>query len=346
MPDTTGSMLAAVYQGQRTITVDDVPVPDVGPDQVLLEVSHCGICGTDLHMLYEDWGTPGSIAGHEYSGVVVQVGEAVEGWQVGDRAVGGPSRGCGDCRQCGAGRVNLCAERPLTGVLPFVGAFARFKMVRENCLYRIPDGLDLRTAALTEPVAVALRGVHKSKAGPGDRVLVTGAGPIGLLSVAILRTIGVTDITVSEPAPLRKALAAKVGATEVIEPDSLKQPVLPMEIVPHPFQAAIECSGHSDAMEAALCNLDLGATLVLSGTGMRRPKFDGNRIIINELTIAGTVEYSPDDYADSLNLLASGQLPTDVLIEPEDRRLGTLEETLAQLSRGEIAGKVLVVPNA
>ena len=99
-------------------------------------------------------------------------------------------------------------------------------------------------------------------------------------------------------------------------------------------------------MEAALCNLDLGATLVLSGTGMHRPKFDGNRIIINELTIAGTVEYTPDDYADSLELLASGQLPTDVLIEPEDRRLGSLEATLAQLSRGEIAGKVLVTPHA
>lgn len=346
MPETTGSMVAAIYQGQSTISVEEVPIPEVGPHQVLLKVSHCGICGTDLHMLYENWGTPGSIAGHEYSGVVAEVGDAVDGWQAGDRAVGGPSRGCGECRQCRSGRVNLCADRPLTGVLPFVGAFAGFKVVDVNCLYRLPDALDLRTAALTEPVAVALRGVRKSKAEAGDRVLVTGAGPIGVLTVAILRTIGVTDITVSEPAPLRKALATKVGATEVIDPDALQSPFLPMEIVPNPFQAAIECSGRRDAMEAALCNLDLGATLVLSGTGMQRPKFDGNRIIINELTIAGTVEYTPADYADSLELLASGRLPTDVLIEPEDRRLGTLEGTLAQLSRGEIAGKVLVVPNA
>ena len=339
-------MLAAIYRGQRTISVEEVPIPEVGPHQVLLEVSHCGVCGTDLHMLYEDWGTPGSIAGHEYSGVVVQVGEAVDGWRAGDRAVGGPSRGCGDCRHCRAGRVNLCHDRPLTGVFPFVGAFARFKAVEDRCLYRVPDGLDLRTAALTEPVAVALRGVHKSKAAPGDRVLVTGAGPIGVLSVAILRTMGVTDITVSEPAPLRKEQARRVGAAEVIDPEALKTPAMPMEIVPKPFHAAIECSGRSEAMEAALANLDLGATLVLSGTGMRRPRFDPNRIIINELTVAGTVEYTPDDYADSLALLASGRLPTDVLIDPEDRPLAGLQSVLAQLSQGEIAGKVLVVPNA
>ena len=346
MPETTGSMLAAIYKGQSSISVEEVPVPEVGAHQVLLQVSHCGICGTDLHMLYENWGTPGSIAGHEYSGSVVRVGAEVEGWQVGDRAVGGPSRGCGDCRQCRAGRVNLCVDRPLTGVLPFVGAFAGYKVVDGHSLYRVPDGLDLRTAALTEPVAVALRGVHKSKAAPGDRVLVTGAGPIGVLSVAILRTMGVTDITVSEPGSLRKALATKVGAAEVIDPDALQTPLLPMEIVSHPFQAAIECSGRSDAMETALGNLDLGATLVLSGTGMQRPKFDGNRIIINELTIAGTVEYTPDDYAESLALLASGQLPTEVLIEPDDRGLAHLEDVLAQLSHGEIAGKVMVAPNA
>ena len=346
MPETTGSMLAAVYQGQRTISVEEVPVPEVGPHQVLLEVSHCGVCGTDLHMLYEDWGTPGSIAGHEYSGVVVQIGEAVEGWQVGDRAVGGPSRGCGECRQCRAGRVNLCHDRPLTGVYPFVGAFARFKAVADHCLYRVPEALDLRTAALTEPVAVALRGVRKSKAAPGDRVLITGAGPIGVLSVAILRTMGVTDITVSEPAPLRKELARRVGASDVIDPATLKEPALPMEIVANPFHTAIECSGRSEATEAALANLDLGATLVLSGTGMRRPRLDSNRVIINELTISGTVEYTPADYADSLALLASGRIPTDVLIEPDDLPLGGLQSALARLSQGEIAGKVLVVPNA
>jgi (R,R)-butanediol dehydrogenase/meso-butanediol dehydrogenase/diacetyl reductase len=346
MADPQEVMLAAVYQGRRTIAVEERPVPPVRPHEVLLEVSHCGVCGTDLHMLYEDWGTPGSIAGHEYSGVVARIGSEVSGWAIGDRAVGGPRAGCGDCGRCAAGRPNLCARRPKFGVEPFVGAFAGYKVVDAACLYRVPDGLDLRTAALTEPVAVALHGIRRAAAPAGARVLVTGAGPIGILTVAILRTVGVGDITVSEPAPARRDLAEAVGATRVLTPDDLVGPAMPMDLVDEPFQAAFECSGRADAMEAALGQLDAGGTLALSGTGMKRPRFDPNRIIMNELNVTGTIEYTPGDYTDSLQLLASGRLPTDRVIEPEDQPLGRLEWVLGRLSRGELAGKVMVVPRA
>ena len=339
-------MPAAVYKGERTITVEDVPVPDVGPHQVLLQISHCGVCGSDVHTLYEDWGTPGSVAGHEYSGVVARLGESVEGWEIGDRAVGGPRRGCGRCPRCAVGRTNLCSGRPKVGLDPFVGAFAGYKAVDAACLYRIPEELDLRTAALTEPVAVALHGIRKVDLSPDHRVLVTGAGPIGVLHVAILRAMGVDDVTVSEPAPARRELARRVGARSVVEPDHLTQPTWPMELVEKPYQAAFDCSGNREAMENALANLDVAGTLVLSGTGMRRPRFDPNRIILNELTVTGTVEYTPDDYVASLDLLASGRLPTDMLIEPEDQPLSRLEWALGGLSRGEIAGKVMVVPRA
>ena len=96
-------MPAAVYKGDHTIAVEEIPVPEVGPQQVLLEVSHCGICGTDLHMVMEDWGRPGTTGGHEYSGVVVRVGRDVDDWSIGDRAVGGPLPGCGGCSMSFAG---------------------------------------------------------------------------------------------------------------------------------------------------------------------------------------------------------------------------------------------------
>lgn len=339
-------MLAAVYKGDRIIAVEEMPVPAVGPAQVLLQVSHCGVCGSDLHTLYEGWGSPGSVAGHEYSGVVVAAGADVDGWQVGDAAVGGPRRGCGRCARCAQGRTNLCVSRPRIGLDPFAGAFAGFKLIDAECLYRVPVGLDLRTAALTEPVAVALHGIRKAMPTPTDRVLVTGAGPIGLLHVSILRSMGVTGITVSEPAPIRQERARRLGADCVTEPDGLVQPQWPMDLVAAPFQVAFECSGNSEAMENALANIDVGGTLVLSGTGMRRPRFDPNRIILNELTVTGTVEYTPADYADSLDLLASGRLPTDDLIEPEDQPLSRLQWVLAQLSDGQIPGKVMVVPRA
>jgi 2-desacetyl-2-hydroxyethyl bacteriochlorophyllide A dehydrogenase len=337
-------MPAAVYQGNHIVTVEQVPVPSLRPHEVLLEVSHCGICGSDLHLMIEDWGTAGTTGGHEYSGVVAAVGSDVDGWALGDRAVGGPRRGCGQCQPCRNGRSNLCTERSR---LPSgMGAFATYKVVETRSLYRVPDQLDLRTAALTEPVAVALRGVRKAAVSPESRVLVTGAGPIGSLTVAVLGALGVGDITVSEPGERRQALARKVGAIEVVTPDQLVQPRWPMELVAKPFHVAIECSGHPQAMEDALGNLDRAGKLVLSGTGMRRPRFDTNRIILQELTIMGTVEYTPDDYEAALDLLASGRLPTEALIEPEDQPLARLQWAMEQLHDGSLAGKVMVAPNA
>lgn len=338
-------MRAAVYRGEHTVVIEEVPVPPVGPAQVLLEISHCGICGSDLHLMMEDWGTPGMRGGHEFSGVVVEVGADVQGWAPGDRAVGGPVPGCGECRQCLTGRRNLCTERQ-GGIGIGPAGYARYTAIDADRLFRIPPDLSLRTAALVEPVAVALRGVRRGAARPGERVLVTGAGPIGLLTTAVLRAEGITDITVSEPGGLRRELAARVGAATVITPDRLPAPGLPTEIVSDPYQLAVECSGRREAMEAALSNLDRAGTLVLSGTGMRRPKFDTNRIILQELTVTGTAEYTPADYHAAIAMLAEGRLPVHDLIEPADVPLGRLQQAMEQLMAGELAGKVLVAPDA
>jgi threonine dehydrogenase-like Zn-dependent dehydrogenase len=339
-------MSAAVYKGDHTVTVEQVPIPKVGSSQVLLRVSHCGICGTDLHLMIEDWGTPGTIGGHEYSGVVVASGSSVQGWAPGDRAVGGPGPGCGECRLCRAGRTHLCTGPGAGGAAIMTGAYAEYKVVDADALFRIPDALDLRTAALTEPVAVALRGVRRSGVKPGERVLVTGAGPIGLLTVAVLATSGVSDVTVSEPNATRRRLAEEAGASTTITPEELERAARPMDLVATPYQYAFECSGRADAMEAGLENLDRAGTLVLSGTGMRRPRFNPNRLILHELVVTGTVEYTQDDYRSALNILAGRRLPTDVLIAPEDLSLTRLQWGMEQLMAGGLAGKVMVVPHA
>jgi (R,R)-butanediol dehydrogenase/meso-butanediol dehydrogenase/diacetyl reductase len=339
-------MSAAVYQGQRTVTVEHLPVPRPGPGQVLLEVSHCGICGSDLHFVMEDWGRPGSVHGHEYSALIAAVGLGVEGWAVGDAVIGGPDPGCGACEPCQLGRPNLCVHKHRPGVEPSRGAFAAYKVDPVNSLFRVPPGLDLRIAALTEPVAVALRGVLRSGLKPGRRALVTGAGPIGLLSIAVLRALGVDDITVSEPGARRRDLALRVGAAKAVTPDELVAPRLPMDLVEEPFHAALECSGRADAMTAALAQLGRGGTLVLSGTGMVRPALETNRVILNELVITGTVEYTRDDYAQAIDLLADKRLPVDLLIEPDDVPLGGVQQAMEQLVAGELAGKVMVVPHA
>jgi (R,R)-butanediol dehydrogenase/meso-butanediol dehydrogenase/diacetyl reductase len=343
---TLTTMLAAVYKGQRTVCVEELPLPVPGATDVLIEVSHCGVCGSDLHFVMEDWGHPGSVHGHEYSGRIVAVGDEVAGWSVGDRVVAGPDHGCGRCGPCLAGNAHLCLSRERVGATPSRGAFAAYKVVDADSLYRVPEGLDLRTAALTEPVAVALRGVHRSGITPGNRALVTGAGPIGLLTISVLRALGIDDVTASEPGELRRALAVRVGATRVVVPDELVAPKLPMDLVETPYDAAFECSGRADAVQAALAQLGRSGTLVLSGTGMVRPKLDCNRVILNELVVTGTVEYTPGDFEEAIGLLASGRLPTADLIEADDVPLGGLQHAMEQLVAGQLAGKVMVVPRA
>src|SRR5947207_5656716 len=123
-------MPAAVLRGKGRIEVEAVPVPDVGPHDVLVEVSHCGVCGSDLHLVLDGWGRPGSIGGHEWSGVVAAVGPEVTAWSVGDEIVGGPSPRCGSCEQCRAGHPSLCLQRDTPGTGGEVqGAFAKYTKV-------------------------------------------------------------------------------------------------------------------------------------------------------------------------------------------------------------------------
>lgn len=356
------TMRAAVYRERGRITVEQRPVPMPGPHDVLLEVSHCGVCGTDLHMVMEGWGRPDSIGGHEYSGRIValgsdnalgpadqlgpadELGSADENWKIGDAVVGGPPDPCGQCDPCRAGRAALCIELGPAGVGEFQGAFAEYVKLTKRQLRRVPEGLDLRAAALAEPLAVALHGITLAGVKPGQRALVTGVGPIGALTLAALRAKGVEDITVSEPLPLRRELAAKLGASRVVEPDALEVPAMPFTVIDDARQIAFECSGNPSAFGASLAQLDKLGTLVIVGTGMKWPRLDPNRVLLNELTITGAYTYDDDGFEQALELLASGELPTDLLIEASDVSLDGIIEAMKGLVAGRLGGKVLVAP--
>ena len=346
MPEISPTMPAAVFMGLRDVAVEQRPTPVIGPEEMLLEVSHCGVCGSDLHFLVE-WGTSkGEIEGHEYSGTVVAIGERVTGWQVGDRSVGGPSPKCGRCEYCLAGRTSLCVERGRVGADDdgWQGAFARYKMVSAAQALRVPDHLSLKHAALTEPLAVALHGITRAGgARPGTRWLITGGGPIGFLSVAALKAMGVDDVVVSEPKATRRALCKKLGA-RVVEPEELVTPRWPHDMVDEPFDVVLECSGNKLAQESALAQLKRGGTLVLIGAGISRPKFDPTRILLNELVITGAYVYDHDGFPRALELLASGKMPNDLLVEQEDYPLNRLLDAAMGLHEGTLAAKAMIVP--
>ncbi len=335
-------MPAAVYVGEGRIEVEAVPLPELAPGEVLVEISECGICGSDLHMVLERYARPGAILGHEWSGIVAAAPSG-SAWSPGDRVVGNPVPGCGVCRPCRRGRPSVCLKRPPASFSGYSGAFCRYKAVEAEGLIRIPDSLSTRSAALAEPMAITLHAVRLAGVGPDDRVLVTGAGPVGLMITATLRAQGISGITVSEPSSVRRQRAMDVGATRVVTPDTLVDPPMTSP-VPEPYDVAFECSGHANAAEAAFGHLDYAGTLVIVGTGFEPPRINQNRMIILELEIIGAYNYDDDGFQPAVDLLASGALPLDSLIEPSDVPLSQVMISMERLSRGEIPGKVMVRP--
>jgi 2-desacetyl-2-hydroxyethyl bacteriochlorophyllide A dehydrogenase len=340
--------LVAVSGRPGEIHFEERPVPEPAPGTVLVEVSHCGVCGSDLHLMMEGWGGPGIVHGHEYSGEIVALGEgaAEAGWKVGERIVCGPSPRCGRCEGCRSGNPSQCANRGEFDIDGGDGAYARYVQVDVRSLLRVPAGLGLREAALAEPLAVALHGINRGGVRAGDTVMVFGAGPIGALSVAVLVDRGIGPITVVEPAEARQRLATRLGADRVVHPAELPSfgPHQPDHLAPDAVHVVLECSGKRAAMEAGLQQLRRGGRLVLVGAGIEAPTFDPNRILLNELTITGSFVYDEGGFDTALDLLASGRLPTDVLIEPGDVPLRGLADAMAGLLAGELAGKVMIIP--
>ena len=333
-------MRAAVYHRAGDVQIQEVPAPAPRPGEVLVEIDYCGICGTDLHMMLDGWGTPGSVFGHEWSGRVIDAFDS--GLREGTRVVGLPSVGCGDCEPCRNGRPSLCEARPDAGSSLERGAFSQYLATDPRRLVKVPDQIDQASAAYTEPLAVALHAVTNSEIKGAQRAMVFGAGPIGAAIIAILVARGV-EVTAVELTEQRRGLAATLGAT-VLGPDDLTVPNHPGETLNDGYHVVFESSGARAANEAGLTQLLRGGTLVIVGTGLDYPRLDTNRVILNELHITGAFNYDADGFGAAMDLIASGTLPLDRLIHPETVDLDGMLDAMTQLRAGEIAGKVLVAP--
>ena len=339
-PATT--MPAAVYRRQGELEVAEVAVPVLGPLDALVEVAYCGVCGTDLHMVLDGWGTPGTVFGHEWSGRVAAAGADAR-IEAGTAVVGRGWVECGQCDRCQAGLPGLCVHRPLAGDDDgHSGAFARYLAVDHRNLTPVPEGLGMREAAYAEPLAVAMHAVTKSGFRPGASAMVFGCGPIGAAVAAVLLARG-GQVTVIEPQPSRQDLARRLGAA-VRSPEDLESPAHPGQVTSDAVNCVFETSGARQAAETGLTQLAGGATLVLVGIGVNYPKLDTNRMILNELVVTAAYEYDPDGLPAALELIASGALPIDVLLEPDHIGLDGILDVMGRLRSGEVAGKVLVKP--
>ena len=208
-----------------TFDVVEKPIPEPGPDDLLVAVRACGICGSDIHGMDGSSGRriPPLVMGHEAAGVIERCGLNVTGWTKGDRLTFDSTIYCGECSYCRAGRVNLCENREVLGVstpdFSRQGAFADYVVVPSRVCHRIPDDLSFEEAAFAEPVSVALHAVNRVGITEGESAVVIGAGLIGLLVIQSLRRAGCSNIIAIDLAEERLELAQQLGATSAFRPD-------------------------------------------------------------------------------------------------------------------------------
>jgi threonine 3-dehydrogenase len=285
-------MLALVKTGPGPgLTLADVPVPAIGINDVLIRVHKTGICGTDLHIEgWDAWAAatikPPLVVGHEFVGVVVEAGSNVTDFGPGDLVSGEGHVVCGRCRHCLAGRRNLCAHTIGLGV-GRDGAFAEFVALPMTNVWHHWPGIDEEVAAIFDPFGNA---VHTALAFPvlGEDVLVSGAGPIGLMATAIARHAGARHVVVSEPNPFRRALAMRMGATVVVDPRerALADVFAELDMV-EGFDVAMEMSGNPTALRGAIEAMAHGGGVAILGIPTQEIALDVNAIVFKMLTLRG-----------------------------------------------------------
>ena len=314
-------MKAAVFKEVGTpLVVENVADPQPDPGGLVMKVAYCGVCGTDLHATREGLTTAccGQILGHEYVGEIAEVGAQAEGdWQVGDRVCALPFIACGHCLPCAAGRFFECQDKKVAGV-DAPGGYAEFVATGARETIRLPDGLDLESAALVEPLAVGIHAVRVANLKAGSRVMVIGAGPIGLTVALWARFFGAREVVVSELAPSRAALAVKMGATRVIRPDPaggaeqlLEQFI---DVAGGPPEVIFECVGAPGLLQQCIEMAPQRGKIVPVGVCEQPDNIMPFFGLIKELRIQFAIAYTRDDFDTCLAMLAEKRIDVSAMV--------------------------------
>lgn len=297
-----------IEQGRLESQKREVPVPL--PDEVLIRVASVGVCGSDVH--YYQHGRIGDfvidaplILGHEASGRIVAVGDWVDPTRIGDRVAIEPQRPCRRCRLCKTGRLNLCPSMRFYATPPVDGAFCEYVTIGADFAHTVPDSVSDDAAALLEPLSVGVWAVRKARLGSGSSVFITGAGPIGTMTVVAARAAGATDIVVSDPLPSRRAWVMEFGATKAIDPAAGDTPMT--------ADAFIDCSGAPVAVRSGLRAVAPGGWVVLVGTGAEEMELPLSVIQARELNVTGVFRYV-DTWPAATAIAASGEASLDALV--------------------------------
>ena len=325
---------------ERRFTVEHVPMPEPGPDEVRIRVAEVGLCGSDLHGYTGESGrrVAGMVMGHEASGWIDTLGEGVSGPAPGTLVTFNPALPCDG--SCGHVIESRCELLEVVGVTPhIVGAFADYLVIRADRIVPIPD-LTPTQGAVIEPLAVGLHAAMQLGAQADDRVLVVGGGMIGQCTAHAIRSLGVGEIVISEPHPRRRAIAEAAGFT-TLHPDEVQAAA--------PFDRAMDAVAISATVKAALDAVPKGGVVCIVGLGMPQVTVPLFSIVVGERIVVGSYCYSDATFIDAARRLAEGSLDPSALIGPtvsmedfpqafEDLATGTLSEVKVLMTTEEPNG--------
>lgn len=333
-------MKAAIYPGQgEPLVLETLPDPEPGSDDVVIKVHRCGICGTDLHMTEgHQWQFPaGCIPGHEYSGEIVAVGNAVRGFKVGDLITALPSTGCGHCHACHQGNLALCHNAP--GVM---GGFAEFMKIPASVAIKLPSTLSAADGALIEPLAIGLYAVRRSAIQPGDKVLVLGAGSVALCAIYWARRLGAGKIVAMSRSARRRDMALAMGADALVQFGDGESEAVQQALGGQP-DIVYECIGNPGFMMKSLQHVrELGQVISMgfcTAPDQIVPALAGFKGVSMQFPVG----YSLKDFQYVADVMDSGHIDPKVLISSVTP-LTDIVSTFAMLRQTNSETKVQISP--
>ncbi|MCD8217632.1 MAG: zinc-dependent alcohol dehydrogenase family protein [Clostridiales bacterium] len=312
-------MKGTYFLGNQSFETRDLPQHTLAPDEVLVKVAACGVCGTDVHIYHGDKGSaavkPPVVLGHEFAGIIEAVGSEVEEFAAGDHVTVDPNIYCGKCYYCRIGKKQLCTGLYAIGVNRD-GGFADYCYVPQGQCYKLKKEIPLAHGAMAEPLACCIHGIDRAGIRSGDTVCVIGGGAIGLLMVQLAKLAGASAVLLSEPVELRRSIGLELGADAAIDPvreslgDRIRE-ILGMEGV----DVVIECVGNAIAAQQAFEIAHRGTTILFFSvpkSGATHP-LSMEDVYQKELTIVGSM-INPDTHLRAVELINSGRIRLEPLI--------------------------------
>ena len=317
-------MKALLLSEYSKLDIADLPTPQAGPGEVLVQVAACGICGSDVHGYDGSSGRriPPLVLGHEAAGIIAEVGPGVERFAPGDRVTFDSTVYCGQCHFCQRGQINLCDSRQVVGVstpdFRRAGAFAEYVAVPERIVYKLPEAMSFAEAAMLEAVAVAVHAVAVTELKPGDTALVIGAGMIGLLIVQALRAAGCHTVLVADVDSTRLKLAAEAGAsTTLISSGGGALDAIVAQV--HSLtegrgvDVVLEAVGRDETVAAAIEAVRKGGTVTLVGNITPSVTLPLQKVVSRQIRLQGSCA-SSGEYPESIEFVSSGKIKVTPLI--------------------------------